>query len=86
MNRVSKINGFQFFIFIPDSFFQRKSYSEELQNIKKINNNKKDNDRADQVEARVEGLGLLSQLHHFSFFFFLKESFLDYYLLSILNR
>ena len=87
MNRLSKINGFQFFIFIADSFFQRKSYSEELQNIKN-NNNNKDNDRADLAEARVEGLGLLSQLHHFSFFFFfLKESSPDYYLLLlILNR
>lgn len=36
MNRLSKINGFQFFIFIADSYFQRKSYSEELQNIKII--------------------------------------------------
>lgn len=44
---------FNFFIFVIDSFLQSKSYSEELQYMKR-------NDREHLDEARVEDLGLLS--------------------------
>lgn len=75
---------FNFLSLYQTPFFKGNLIQKNFRTLKKINNNKKDNDRADQVEARVEGLSLLSQLHHFSFFF--SESFLDYYLLLILNR
>lgn len=60
---------FNFLSLYQTPFFKGNLIQKNFRTLKKINNNKKDNDRADQVEARVEGLSLLSQLHHFSFFF-----------------
>lgn len=36
MNRLSKINGFPFFIFIADSSFQRKSIQKNFRTLKKV--------------------------------------------------
>lgn len=61
---------FNFLSLYQTPFFKGNLIQKNFRTLKKNNNNNKDNDRADLVEARVKGLGLLSQLHHFSFFFF----------------